>query len=167
MQPELAHSGADRFSSYLEGKTSRQRSMNMKVICFSGSTKFIEVMAVKMWEMERDNNVVTLGCHLLPQSYGAAPDHQAEEEGVAEHMDEVHLSKIDMCDELFVINVGGYIGDATRREIEYAISQGKPVKYLEPQKPEDCSECGDAPRCNIISGEIIWSSECANCGNPL
>ena len=38
--------------------------------------------------------------------------------------------KIDMADEIFVINVGGYIGSSTRSEIEYAQRAGKPVKYL-------------------------------------
>jgi hypothetical protein len=37
-----------------------------------------------------------------------------------------------MADEIFVINVGGYIGSSTRSEIEYAIMTNKPVKYLEP-----------------------------------
>ena len=36
-----------------------------------------------------------------------------------------------MADEIYVINVGGYIGDSTRSEIEYARSQGKAVRYLE------------------------------------
>ena len=40
--------------------------------------------------------------------------------------------KIDMADEIFVINVGGYIGDSTRSEIEYAKAHGKAVRYLEP-----------------------------------
>ena len=46
-------------------------------------------------------------------------------------LDDMHLRKIDMADEVFVINVGGYIGSSTRREIEYAVSQGKKVNYLE------------------------------------
>ena len=36
-----------------------------------------------------------------------------------------------MADEIYVINVGGYIGDSTRSEIEYATMTGKAVKYLE------------------------------------
>jgi len=46
-------------------------------------------------------------------------------------LDDMHKKKIDMADEIFVINVGGYIGDSTRSEIEYAIQTGKPVHYLE------------------------------------
>lgn len=36
-----------------------------------------------------------------------------------------------VADEIFVINVGGYIGQSTRSEIEYALRNGKTVKYLE------------------------------------
>ena len=46
-------------------------------------------------------------------------------------LDDMHKRKIDMADEIFVINVGGYIGESTRSEIEYAIQTGKPVHYLE------------------------------------
>ena len=44
----------------------------------------------------------------------------------------MHLRKIDLADEIFVINVGGYIGESTRREITYAEKTGKKVNYLEP-----------------------------------
>jgi hypothetical protein len=50
--------------------------------------------------------------------------------GVKEMLDDMHLRKIDMADEVMVINPGGYIGQSTRREIEYAKSVGKPVNYL-------------------------------------
>ena len=46
-------------------------------------------------------------------------------------LDDMHKRKIDMADEIFVINVGGYIGSSTRSEIEYATATGKAVKYLE------------------------------------
>ena len=47
-------------------------------------------------------------------------------------LDDMHKRKIDMADETFVINVGGYIGASTRSEIEYAKAVGKAVRYLEP-----------------------------------
>lgn len=49
-----------------------------------------------------------------------------------EMLDDMHKRKIDMADEILVINVGGYIGDSTRSEIEYAKAHGKRVNYLEP-----------------------------------
>jgi len=49
-----------------------------------------------------------------------------------EMLDDMHKRKIDMADSIYVINVGGYIGDSTRSEIAYAIGHGKKVEYLEP-----------------------------------
>ena len=49
-----------------------------------------------------------------------------------EMLDDMHKRKIDMADEIFVINVGGYIGDSTKSEIEYAKATNKKVNYLEP-----------------------------------
>jgi hypothetical protein len=46
--------------------------------------------------------------------------------------DDMHLRKIDLADEIFVINPGGYIGQSTISEIEYTLKTNKPVKYLEP-----------------------------------
>ena len=48
-----------------------------------------------------------------------------------EMLDKMHFQKIDMADEIFVINVGGYIGESTRREIAHATDKGKKVNYLE------------------------------------
>lgn len=48
-----------------------------------------------------------------------------------EMLDDMHKRKIDMADEIFVINVGGYIGGSTKSEIKYAKEHGKTVRYLE------------------------------------
>ena len=53
-----------------------------------------------------------------------------------EMLDDMHKRKIDMADEIFVINVGGYVGSSTRSEIEYAKAHGKAVRYLEEPAPE-------------------------------
>ena len=46
-------------------------------------------------------------------------------------LDKMHKQKIDMSDEILVINVNGYIGESTKLEIEYALRKGKNVTYLE------------------------------------
>lgn len=51
-----------------------------------------------------------------------------------EMLDDMHKRKIDMADEIFVINVGDYIGDSTRAEIAYAKEHGKRVRFLEEHK---------------------------------
>lgn len=112
-----------------------------EIICLCGSSRFVQEMAAIAWGFEKDGKI-TMGLHLLPEGYGAPADHLAEAEGVAEQMDELHLRKIDLADRVFVVNIGGYIGDSTRREIGYATAAGKPVAYLEPEPcpVEDCDE---------------------------
>lgn len=48
-----------------------------------------------------------------------------------EMLDDMHKRKINMADSIYVINVGGYIGESTKSEIEYAKVHGKEVRYLE------------------------------------
>ena len=43
----------------------------------------------------------------------------------------MHKRKIDMADEIFVINKDGYVGTSTRSEIEYATKTGKKVVFME------------------------------------
>ena len=105
-----------------------------KIVCFCGSSRFVPEMAVLMWEWEKMGHIA-LGLHLLPKGYAdGVSDHLAEHEGVAERMDELHLRKIDLADEVFVVNVDGYIGDSTRNEISYAREKGKPVNFYEDPK---------------------------------
>jgi hypothetical protein len=101
-----------------------------KVVCFCGSTRFTPHMLILRWEMEKQG-IITMGWNVLPDGYGA-DSHVAEAEGVKELIDELHKRKIDLCDEVFVVNLDGYIGESTRSEIDYAVSIGKPIQYLEP-----------------------------------
>ena len=64
--------------------------------------------------------------------FGHSGDDEVWTEGMKEMLDDMHKRKIDMADEIFVINVGGYIGESTRSEIEYAKKNGRKVRYLEP-----------------------------------
>lgn len=103
-----------------------------KVICLVGSTKFTEQMLIKQWELTTQG-VVALGWCTLPNSYteGKTEDHIAEKEGVRDTVNEVHLRKIDISDEVLVVNVNGYMGEDTLREIRYAEGHNKPVRFLE------------------------------------
>ena len=102
-----------------------------KIICLCGSTKFIDLHAIMKWKLEKEGAIV-LSMTLLPSNYpGVQSDHQAEFEGVKEKLDELHLRKIDFADEIFIINAHGYIGESTKREIEYAKKHNKPINYLE------------------------------------
>jgi hypothetical protein len=97
-----------------------------KVITLCGSTKFKEeyLNAQKLLTLE-GNIVISVGL------FGHSGDNEVWSEGTKAMLDDMHKRKIDMADEIFVINVGGYIGESTQSEIEYAKSTGKGVKFLE------------------------------------
>ena len=64
--------------------------------------------------------------------FGNFSDDEVWTEDTKELLDDIHKRKIDMADEIFAINIGGYIGSSTSFEIEYATVTGKIVRYLEP-----------------------------------
>lgn len=103
----------------------------VRVICLCGSTRFTNEMLIKQWELTKQGHVVLSWC-ALPATYFRGPDkaHIGDQEGVKDIVDEVHKRKIDLADEVLVINIGGYIGESTRSEIDYALRLGKPVSYV-------------------------------------
>jgi hypothetical protein len=111
--------------------------MKPKVICICGSTRFADYHAIKRWELEKTGVYICLMINYLPDWYAkqqfgeGVNDHFGEAAGLKDLLDDLHFRKIDLCDEVFVINVDGYIGESTRNEINYAESQGKPIRYLE------------------------------------
>jgi hypothetical protein len=97
-----------------------------KVITLCGSTKFKDefINAQKRLTLE-GNIVISVGM------FGHSGDKEVFQDNVKEMLDDMHKRKIDMADEIFVINVNGYIGESTKSEIEYAQETGKKVNYLE------------------------------------
>lgn len=106
---------------------------NYKVITLCGSTRFKDEFMEVQKRLTLDGNIV-----ISVGLFGHAGDNEVWEnmdEGTLtrtkEMLDDMHKRKIDMADEIYVINVGGYIGSSTRSEIEYAKATGKTVRYLE------------------------------------
>lgn len=103
-----------------------------KVITLCGSTRFKdEFLSVQKELSLKGNIVISVGL------FGHSGDNEVWEgmdEGTRtqtkEMLDDMHKRKIDMADEIFVINVDGYIGESTRLEIEYAKKTGKKINYL-------------------------------------
>ena len=82
--------------------------------------------------MIQNYKIVTLcGSTRFKDQFLESGDEEVWKPGTKEMLDDMHLRKIDLADEIFVINVGGYIGESTRREIAYAEKTGKKVRYLE------------------------------------
>lgn len=101
---------------------------NYKVITLCGSTKFKEEFLKAQKELTLQGNIV-ISVGLFGHADGDYQTVLTEEVKVM--LDDMHKRKIDMADEIFVINKGGYIGSSTRSEIEYAYATGKGVTYLE------------------------------------
>ena len=104
-----------------------------KVITLCGSTRFKDEFMEAQKRLTLEGNIV-----ISVGLFGHSGDNEVWEnmdEGTLmktkEMLDDMHKCKIDMADEIYVINVGGYIGDSTRSEIEHAKATGKPVRYLE------------------------------------
>ena len=110
---------------------------NNKIVTLCGSTRFKEqFLEVQKRLTLEDCIVISVGLFLDEPSGKAERGHAGDEEvwepGTKEMLDDMHLRKIDLADEIFVINVGGYIGESTKREIAYAAKTGKKINYLEP-----------------------------------
>ena len=97
-----------------------------KVITFCGSTRFKDAFIEAQKRLTLEGNIV-----ISVGFFGHSGDDEVWSEGTKEMLDDMHKRKIDMADEIFVINVGRYIGSSTRSEIEYAAATGKAVRYLE------------------------------------
>lgn len=97
-----------------------------KVITLCGSTKFKdEFIHMQKVLTLQGYIVISVGC------FGHSGDKEVLDEGVKEMLDDMHKRKIDMADEIFVINKGGYIGSSTLSEIQYAKSKEMPIRYME------------------------------------
>ena len=112
---------------------------NYKIITLCGSTRFKDAFMEVQKQLTLEGNIV-ISVGLFGHS-GDSEVWENMDEGTLTAtkamLDDMHKRKIDMADEIFVINVGRYIGDSTRSEIEYAKMHGKKVNYLE--MPENLS----------------------------
>ena len=110
-----------------------------KVITLCGSTKFKDAFIEAQKKLTLEGNIV-----ISVGLFGHFGDEEVWHGNTKEMLDDMHRAKIDMADEIFVINVDGYIGDSTRSEIDYAISKGKDIRFLEKSNikkpPKDIEE---------------------------
>jgi hypothetical protein len=112
-------------SEYLNTIEAKER--DFKVVTLCGSTRFKEQFLEVQKKLSLEGYIV-----LSVELFGHSGDEEAWQPGTKEMLDRIHLRKIDMSDGIYVINVGGYIGESTKREIEYAFMNDKYIRYLEP-----------------------------------
>ena len=100
------------------------------IVCLCGSTKFRKAYEEAQLRETLAGKIVL--------SIGGFPRHSRRvwnlvygPNGSKAALDELHLRKIDLADEVLVLNIGGYVGESTKREIAYATRTGKPIRFLE------------------------------------
>jgi len=124
------------------------------IVVLCGSTRFVDEFNHQAKRLTEEGQIVLSIEVVTTQARETDPQHTNP--ALKSALDELHKRKIDLADNVFVLNVGGYIGQSTRSEIEYAEAIGRPIYYLEsftdatptppltaaPSAPEDA---GDAP----------------------
>ncbi len=97
--------------------------MKREIITLCGSTKFMKQFKEIEKKLTIEGKIV-----LPPAIYGKAEGIEYSEE-MAKNLFELQLDKINISDGVFIVDVGGYFGDCTKQEIDYAIKNGKFVRY--------------------------------------
>ena len=127
-----------------------------KIVCLCGSTRFWRTFQkAGLDETLAGNIVLSIGA-----ASGTNDDHfgnlpKDEYDRIKRELDSLHLRKIDIADEVLILNVDGYIGNSTARELFYARSLGKPIRFLEPSNME-------MERLLIVfggEGSYVWSPD--------
>lgn len=124
------------------------------IVCLCGSTRFFEAFQAANFRETMAGKIVLsvgfFGGSIHGETVGITLEDKAR-------LDELHLRKIDLADEVLILNVGGYIGESTGREWVYAKEHGKPVRFLEPNAPI------------VLPGDSapLPTVPCKDCGTPL
>lgn len=106
-----------------------------RIVCLCGSTRF--------WRTFQEAGLRETLAKKIVLSIGAASgtddDHfgnlpKAQYDAIKEDLDQLHLRKIELADEILVLNVDGYIGPSTARELGYARRLGKVIRFWEDER---------------------------------
>lgn len=108
-----------------ESKKEWRKLKKYNIITLCGSIKFKDEFLKVQEKLVLEKNIV-----FTPNFFSNISKEEISLE-TKKMLDKMHKQKIDMSDEIYVINPGGYIGESTRSEIEYAKSKGKKITYLE------------------------------------
>jgi len=127
---------------------------NPTIVTLCGSTRFKNIFEIVEKELAlRGYLVISVSC------FG----HVDKDERIWENkdlLDKIHLKKIDLADEIYIIDWNGYIGESTRNEISYASERGKVIRFLSQDK-EMISRIKES--LGIESSERMTCSECKDC----
>ena len=102
------------------------------IVCLCGSGRFKQAFEDAEYnETLKGNIVLTIGCNIKDIARSDELKHYKP------MLDELHLRKIDLAHQILVLDVDGYIGESTRKEIEYAEMKGRLIRYLSREAPND------------------------------
>jgi hypothetical protein len=113
-------------------RAGREVSVSSKpeIVCLCGSTRFRETFQRRNYEETMAGRIVlSVGCYRHGDFGVCTPEQKVA-------LDELHMRKIDLAQRVIVLNVDGYIGESTRREIAYAVANSKGLTFLEPDAGE-------------------------------
>lgn len=126
-------------------------------VCLCGSSKWPEIhMRVMMEETLSGRIVIPMGLYGhadFPTGARAATNDGDESTEVKQMLDRLHFAKIDRSEEILVVRVDGYIGSSTAREIEYAESKGKKVRFWDEKAPTPHPEGAATKSCVHLTSE--------------
>lgn len=109
----------------------KDRQKKPVIVCLCGSTRFSQAyQEMNLRETLAGNIVLSIGINTKSDDDLIKAGWKIDKEA----LDTLHLHKIDLADEVLILNVGGYTGESTRREIEYALLKNKHIRWLEPDK---------------------------------
>ena len=134
------------------------------IVCLCGSGRFKDAFdQAEFDETVAGKIVLTIGCNTKDIARDGNFDH------LKPMLDELHKRKIDLADEVLILNVGGYIGDSTRSEIEYAKQHGKTIRWLEHPAPaptlvgldavKELIDAWDNPKITNVTTQMIRVKE--------
>ncbi|MBQ8641626.1 MAG: hypothetical protein IJ480_05355 [Clostridia bacterium] len=98
--------------------------MKRKIVTICGSMKFLDKMQETAEKLELEQGYAVIG--IIPHVLDRALTKQEKA-----RLGELHRIKIDLSDAVYVVNVGGYMGESVKKEIQYAREKGKEVLFLE------------------------------------
>lgn len=102
-----------------------------KVVCLCGSTRFYEAFQLANYKFTMGGSIVlTVGFYPHAAHIGVTPEQK-------EKLDDLHFRKIDMADNVHFLNIDGYIGASTARELAYSVFAGKTITYEDPALGEE------------------------------
>ena len=115
----------------------RPMSDRPKIVCLCGSTRFSEAyQQANLEETLAGRIVLTIGCDMRSDADIFKQMSQEELIETKQKLDALHLWKVSLADEVLVISEGGYFGESTTREIEYAHELGKVIRWMEDEAKE-------------------------------